>query len=1490
MKEDELVIPACRHNFPKYPVPRSVIIRKFVVSEDNTQEAATAKKNLEKIKKYIIRQTSTDEKKKIFNAYTFEAFLSNLGLSYEQYLVALSTSIKHDVAIFPKRLCSDVYINQFNIKVMKDDASNHDVQVLLNKEESFATGTYLTKYVTKEESGQSSLLKAVEEQSALAGDSPDVKLKKLANVLDATREVGLQEIIYRLLGFQMSKFSRVCKFINTSPPSKRDGLLKPNIDELKENESPFFNSIVDYYMNRASGMENLSLAEFSSEYDIQERSSKCFRKNDQIAEDDNNDENDDDEDDDERNRGRKSSREQTKNPDLTLLKNMGSVRKRKKRAILRYHTGQRVYDSEEYIKILMFLFCPFRDELNEVFDNKNIMKKYADNQDKVLALQKEFDPYPNFMEELGNVDISQMEDEDIEIIEEETTSAKELEDFMKKATNIHDGSKIRLEELKKVNDQINTLNFQQRKFLDELLNKDDDDQYFIYLYGRAGTGKSYLLNVVIPALEFKFLKSGVDLEKPLVVVMAPTASAAKNLTYGDTIHGSLKFFGNDSLEEVEKISGDASLACQMQQVKVIIIDEISMVGSNFFFQIHQKLSQNLGKEPFGGISVICTGDFGQLPPVLSSWIFQRATVRSRANFTAKYLWHEHFTMYKLTEHVRSGGDSFYSMLQEQVAKGMVTNELVAAMEARVVDCPSEFDNELYKNGSQVLISLSHAVKDQFNSSLIDKLAGEHFTFHAIDTKTPKTKTLPTPEDLEGINEVQLKGLPTQLVIKRNAPIKITKNIHKKDKLTNGTFGYVLDFDIEKGIIWCRFNDEKVGAFRRSQCKIKCNLDKLAVPITKVKDSISFTSKSKKTFNFKREAFPLILAYAITCHASQGLTKDRVLIDFRGGIPKHGMLFVAFSRAKTLEGVFLKDFDPSYIKCDPNVSRELERLETSGQYKCTTTFNHDRVFISTETNMPAKEVKCTYLNVNGLLHGNHFPCLKNDINILHSDLVCISESRLSPDIKDNDINIDGFILKSRLDQNNKVGTMGMVLYAKYSVILDIFVHCDLMWQCITAETNTVLIHFVYIHPKAKETNYMDFVNYVASFNSSSGLISVIGDMNIRSEVGATQPKLLHQICDQLSLSNTFIKTTHSSGGQLDYVLLSDQFSFRYLSGVFRNLYSDHSAVYLRFSCDKNVTLRTNIKDQSDNSINQNPNPTDESPCIKNQGNALCSNENQNSKSECLTSPKSKSSSSSHIILETPSNSTPLEITLPSNSQEHPILIESQVEPRSTNHIFNKLKIHITTGNLTDIVSRRHDITLNKDDYKSLVDGNGLLHDTIVNEFFNLIKERNENQHLETFYFFNTFVFEMLQRNLDGDYLMLTENWIAEDLTTLKKIFIPLFKSNHWTLIIVKIESRTIELYDSIESTRQGSSSLGLKLFKKFFDKYFEERGKAGEFSTFIIHDTPVQQNCVDCGVFMTQNAERLSRDALLAKQEDIPQARVKMAVEIYRGKLLSSSEE
>ena len=160
---------------------------------------------------------------------------------------------------------------------------------------------------------------------------------------------------------------------------------------------------------------------------------------------------------------------------------------------------------------------------------------------------------------------------------------------MKKQGKQYDGTEIRLEDKKKLNKRINTLNVQQRKILDELIDIDDDKQYFLYLYGQAGTGKTYLLNTIIPALEFKSLKSGVDLAKPLILVMSPTASAAKHLVYGDTIHGALKINGFDNLEKQLLHGANATLSHDLSQVKHVIIDEISMVGANFFWDINQKL-------------------------------------------------------------------------------------------------------------------------------------------------------------------------------------------------------------------------------------------------------------------------------------------------------------------------------------------------------------------------------------------------------------------------------------------------------------------------------------------------------------------------------------------------------------------------------------------------------------------------------------------------------------------------------------------------------------------------------------------------------------------------------------------------------------------------------------------------------------------------------------------------------------------------------------
>ena len=82
-------------------------------------------------------------------------------------------------------------------------------------------------------------------------------------------------------------------------------------------------------------------------------------------------------------------------------------------------------------------------------------------------------------------------------------------DFVKnKDKNVYKGdTNFRLENKKKLNKKINTLNTEQRKIFNELMDMSEEKQFFLYLYGKAGTGKTYLLNTLIEALEFKSLKS-----------------------------------------------------------------------------------------------------------------------------------------------------------------------------------------------------------------------------------------------------------------------------------------------------------------------------------------------------------------------------------------------------------------------------------------------------------------------------------------------------------------------------------------------------------------------------------------------------------------------------------------------------------------------------------------------------------------------------------------------------------------------------------------------------------------------------------------------------------------------------------------------------------------------------------------------------------------------------------------------------------------------
>ena len=122
---------------------------------------------------------------------------------------------------------------------------------------------------------------------------------------------------------------------------------------------------------------------------------------------------------------------------------------------------------------------------------------------------------------------------------------------------------------------------------------------------------------------------------------------------------------------------------------------------------------------------------------------------------------------------------------------------------------------------------------------------------------------------------------------------------------NGTFGYVCDIDEEKAIIWCIFSD-KVGCSTCANSEARHPTYKKAVPILRISEQVKLTVEGKQ-YTFKRTQFPLVVAYATTSYLSQGVTKERVIIDYGENKQKHALFSVPFSRAKSLDGIFLKKF-------------------------------------------------------------------------------------------------------------------------------------------------------------------------------------------------------------------------------------------------------------------------------------------------------------------------------------------------------------------------------------------------------------------------------------------------------------------------------------------------------------------------------------------------------------------------------------------------------
>lgn len=393
-----------------------------------------------------------------------------------------------------------------------------------------------------------------------------------------------------------------------------------------------------------------------------------------------------------------------------------------------------------------------------------------------------------------------------------------------------------------------------------VLDKIENTKESVFVTGRAGTGKSTLLQIFRNTTEKN------------VVVLAPTGVAALNVR-GQTIHS---FFGfPPKLLDPSQIRKRKNRAL-FKKIEVLIIDEISMVRADLLDNIDHAMRINRGSyEPFGGVQVIFFGDLFQLPPVVSSDIEAQV-------FTSKYSTPFFFSAHVITQGFdfetielqkvyRQESKSFLKLL-DSIRLNRLDYEDFEMLNARYTTIQQEASNI-------ITLTATNYKAQTINQKKLAEIEAEESVYHSKTTGEYGNNYLPADEIL------RLK-VHAQVMFVRNDPDR---------KFVNGTLGIVEE--LTASLIKVRVNDSE-GRRTIELTPAKWELIKYEID---EKDSEKIVAKTIGTF----EQFPIKLAWAITIHKSQGKTFDTVIIDLGRGAFEHGQTYVALSRCRTLEGIFLK---------------------------------------------------------------------------------------------------------------------------------------------------------------------------------------------------------------------------------------------------------------------------------------------------------------------------------------------------------------------------------------------------------------------------------------------------------------------------------------------------------------------------------------------------------------------------------------------------------
>jgi len=426
---------------------------------------------------------------------------------------------------------------------------------------------------------------------------------------------------------------------------------------------------------------------------------------------------------------------------------------------------------------------------------------------------------------------------------------------------------------------------QQFKFaLDLVLNTHKN----LFITGKAGTGKSTLLNLI-----------RVQTSKN-IVVLAPTGLAALNVS-GQTIHSFFKFSPQVTTQDAHEIGKKRAKDKVIKNLDLIVIDEISMVRADLLDCIDICLKHARGNSlPFGGVQMVLIGDLYQLPPVLrneesadfkqlySSPYFFGANAMQELMSGDLFDPDQQLELLELEKIYRQSDSQFIELLNA-VRRGEKHPNILNALNERI--------QNIDHLQNAIILTTTNQGADDINQSNLEKLPADFEVYKGQLKGDFKERDLPTSQNLE---------------LRVGARIMFVKN-DQKGSWVNGTLGKIKDL-FEDGVSVISDEGKILEVYPETweiyQTKYNDQKNQLE------NESIgSFTQ------------LPLKLAWAITIHKSQGQTFDQVVLDLKHRAFSAGQTYVALSRCRSLEGLYLtRAVQASDIRTDLAVSEFLTKWQ------------------------------------------------------------------------------------------------------------------------------------------------------------------------------------------------------------------------------------------------------------------------------------------------------------------------------------------------------------------------------------------------------------------------------------------------------------------------------------------------------------------------------------------------------------------------------------